>query len=134
MNCCLIDTQIAVWIVQNDPRLKETLRTKIQGMSDGVFFSQVSLFELSIKQKIGKLPQFTTSIERVYTQLLENGLQFLTIQNSHIWIYQEIPLIETHRDPFDRLILATAFVEKIPLVSADDKFEYYSDLVEIISK
>jgi PIN domain nuclease of toxin-antitoxin system len=134
MNCCLIDTQIAVWIVQNDPRLKETLRTKIQGMSDGVFFSQVSLFELSIKQKIGKLPQFTTSIERVYSQLLENGLQFLTIQNSHIWAYQEIPLIETHRDPFDRLILATAFVEKIPLVSADDKFEYYSDLVEIISK
>ncbi len=130
MDSCLIDTQIAVWIVQNDPKLKNKTRTLLQSMNKGVFFSQVSLFELSIKQKIGKLPQFATSIEQVYIQLLENGLQFLSIQNSHIWAYQQIPLIETHRDPFDRLILATAFAEKLPIVSSDDKFEHYDTIIK----
>jgi PIN domain nuclease of toxin-antitoxin system len=132
MDSCLIDTQIAVWIVQNDPKLKNKTRDFLQSMNKGVFFSQVSLFELSIKQKIGKLPQFVTSIEQVYIQLLENGLQFLSIQNSHIWAYQQIPLIETHRDPFDRLILATAFAEKLPIVSSDDKFEHYDTIIKII--
>ncbi len=132
MNSCLIDTQIAFWIVQDSPKLKTKTRDILRIMSDGVFFSQVSLFELSIKQKIGKLPEFNTNIEQIYTQLLENGLQFLPIQNNHIWAYEQIPLVDAHRDPFDRLILATALAEKLPVISSDDKFQYYDSIIEII--
>ncbi|WP_409021323.1 PIN domain-containing protein [Dyadobacter sp. CY261] len=50
----------------------------------------------------------------------------------HIDTYNAIPLYEQHRDPFDRLILATAYAEKMPVVSADENFKYYKELISLV--
>ena len=53
--------------------------------------------------------------------LLKDGFEILSLKNSHIEAYERIQLIDTHRDPFDRLLLATSLSENIPIISADEK-------------
>jgi len=89
--------------------------------------------EIAIKQRIGKLPELTIEIEELIEQLIKDNFQILPIKNEHIAAYNKIPLFEYHRDPFDRLLIATSFSEKIPLISSDKNLELYKDLVEIIS-
>ena len=61
-----------------------------------------------------------------------DGFNMLELQIEHINAYADIPLFPDHRDPFDRLLLATALSENIPVVSADGNFALYTGLVQII--
>jgi PIN domain nuclease of toxin-antitoxin system len=92
------------------------------------------LFEIAIKQKVGKLPAFQVTVSEIYDQAIKDGFSFLSIQNAHIYNYNNIPLIESHRDPFDRLLIATAMEEKAIILSADEKFDQYRDLVKTFWK
>jgi PIN domain nuclease of toxin-antitoxin system len=56
----------------------------------------------------------------------------MPIKNEHIDTYNLIDLVEDHRDPFDRLIIATAFNENISLISADEKFKNYQSQIQLI--
>lgn len=58
----LIDTQILIWSLEDNPRLKVSLREIIEEPFNKIFVSQFSLMELSIKLKLGKLPEFIVSI------------------------------------------------------------------------
>lgn len=94
--------------------------------------SQVSLFEIAIKQKIGKLPELNIPIEKLVSIIKEDGFDILQIKDEHIAIYSSIPLFEKHRDPFDRLILATTHFEKTPIISSDEKFRLYQGMVYLV--
>jgi PIN domain nuclease of toxin-antitoxin system len=95
-------------------------------------FSQVSLFEISIKQKIGKLPEFYATIEEIYLQAVKDGFTFIGVRNQHIYNYNEVPLYKDHRDPFDRLLIATAMEENATIVSADEQLRLYADLIKVL--
>lgn len=73
-----------------------------------ILFSQISLFEIAIKQKIGKLPSFYATVEEVYKQAISDGFTFIPIHNHHIYRYGQIPFPDQHHDPFDRLLIAKA--------------------------
>ena len=106
----LLDTQILIWSLEDNPKLKASLRTLIENLAHTMFVSQFSLMEMSIKLKLGKLPEFIVSIEYITVQLLSDDFSILPITNHHIFSYQSIPFFEDHRDPFDRFLLATAFI------------------------
>ena len=95
----------------------------IQQPDNVIFFRQVSLFEISIKQKVGKLPEFYATTEEIYEQAITDGFTFLSIKNQHIYNYNKIPLLKDHRDPFDRLLIATALEESATILSADQQFK-----------
>lgn len=103
----------------------------LQDPANIIFFSQVSLFEISIKQRIGKLPNLHVAIEDIYEQAVNDGFTFISIQNQHIYNYSKIPLFENHRDPFDRLLIATVFHENAIVLSVDEKFKLYKDLIRV---
>jgi PIN domain nuclease of toxin-antitoxin system len=63
---------------------------------------------------------------------VKDGFTFLPIQNTHIEAYQSVKLFDNHRDPFDRLLIATAFKESIPIITADTNFNLYSKIISII--
>ena len=128
----LLDTQILIWSLEDNPKLKASLRSLIENPSDTVFVSQFSLMEMSIKLKLDKLPEFIVSIEFITSQLLSDGFEILPVSNNHIFSYQQIPFFEDHRDPFDRLLLATALSEQIPIISIDEKFPQYRPLITVI--
>ena len=128
----LLDTHALIWFQENNPKISETIMRSIQEPNNTIFFSQISLFEISIKQKIGKLPAFRATVEEIYNQAINDGFTFLSIQNNHLFNYSKIPLKEDHRDPFDRLLIATAIEEGAAIITADEKFNLYADLVKII--
>ena len=79
---------------------------------------------------VGKLPSPT--IEQLIQQILKDRFLILPISNKHISSYTSIPLHAKHKDPFDRLLLATALSENIPVISTDEDFRLYALQVNII--
>jgi PIN domain nuclease of toxin-antitoxin system len=82
----LLDTHCLLWFQGNDTKMSANVMKKIQDPKNIILFSQVSLFEIAIKQKIGKLPDFTSTIEEVYLQALNDNFTFLPVSNQHIFI------------------------------------------------
>jgi PIN domain nuclease of toxin-antitoxin system len=64
----LLDTHYLLWFQENNPRISTNAMEIIQDSQNEVFFSQVSLFEIAIKQKLGKLPSVIVSVEDIYQQ------------------------------------------------------------------
>lgn len=88
-----------------------------------LLISTVSLWEIAIKTSIGKLT-LTQSYEVFIPQQLEqNSIEILPIKLEHLVVVSTLPF--HHRDPFDRLLIAQAMVEKIPIVGFDKAFDAY---------
>jgi PIN domain nuclease of toxin-antitoxin system len=128
----LLDTHCLIWFQENNPKIPKRIMELIQNTDNVILFSQVSLFEIAIKQKVGKLPGFHVSVEEVFAQAINDGFAFLHIENQHIYNYKNMPLQEEHRDPFDRLIIATAGEERAVILSSDEKFGLYNKQVRVI--
>ena len=128
----LLDTQIFIWSLEDNPKLKTSFRLLIEDPQNIIYVSQLSLMEISIKLKLGNLPDFIVTIEIITEQLVKDGFTLLPLSNAHIFSYQSVPFFEEHRDPFDRFLLATAISEEIPIISNDEKFSLYKNLVHII--
>lgn len=126
----IIDTQILIWSVISPNKLSSKVREILENNSIGV--SQISLYEIAIKQKIGKLSELDLSISDLINCLLKDGFEIISLKNSHIEAYERVQLIDTHRDPFDRLLLATSLSENIPIISADEKFKGYISQIQLI--
>jgi len=107
-----------LWWLAGDPRLSDAAREAIAG-AEGPLLSAGTLFEVSIKASLGKL----VVAEEWSEELLAEGFVLLPISVAHATAYRCLPYVEfsgkRQRDPFDRLLVAQAEVEKIPLVSCD---------------
>ena len=128
----LIDTQILIWYQLNSGKLNPGIYALLKDMSNTVYVSVISLFEIAIKQKIGKLPELDMSIISLRDLIIQDGFTMLDLKTEHISAYGDIPLLTEHRDPFDRLLLATALYENIPLISADQNFARYQALIKLV--
>jgi PIN domain nuclease of toxin-antitoxin system len=128
----LIDTQILIWYELNDPKLNANIYDLLTRVENIVYVSQISLVEIAIKQKTGKLPELDVSIGTLASLIEHDGFVILPLQTKHIEAYSEIPLFPAHRDSFDRLLLATAFSENMPIVSSDGNFALYKQDVHVL--
>lgn len=131
-NKYLLDTHALVWFQKNNPRLSRRAIVIIENPSNIILFSQVSLLELVIKQRLGKMPEFLVSTDDVNYQAEEDGFTLVSIQNIHFSRYSQIELFESHKDPFDRLLIATAIEENATILSGDEKFKLYQGSVKVI--
>ncbi len=128
--CYLIDTQILIWTLISPEKLTEQTKQILQ--ANEIFVSQISLFEIAIKQKIGKLPELSLSIQSLSERMAQDNFNILAISINHLETYNAVPLLTNHRDPFDRLLLAIAMSENMPIISADTHFSYYESHVKLI--
>lgn len=126
----LIDTQVFIWSLISPAKLSVPVRRLLQ--LNTIYIAEISLFEITIKQKIGKLPALPVTTTMLVEQIERDGFERMPLAIHHIAAYDRIPLHADHRDPFDRLILATALAENMPIISADEKFRWYQEIVEVI--
>lgn len=126
----LLDTQVLIWALTSPSKLTAKIVDLLS--ANAICISSVSMLEIAIKQKIGKLPEMPISINELETIILRDGFGLIQISTAHIDAYNAIPLHEEHRDPFDRLILATAYCKKMPIISADGNFKIYDTIISLV--
>ena len=104
-----------------DAKITPGVRAQIEDNHN--FLSIVSVWEIAIKYSIGKLNLGVPFNDFIDRQITPNGIELLEIEIEHLKSSAVLPL--HHRDPFDRLLIAQALVEKIPIVSIDVAFDLY---------
>ncbi|HWL43212.1 MAG TPA: type II toxin-antitoxin system VapC family toxin [Ilumatobacter sp.] len=120
----LLDSHVAVWILKDSARLGARARRSIAD-ADEAFFSSATPWELSIKQNLGK----SDIGIGLAVQLTSDGFKELPITAAHGEAAGALPL--HHRDPFDRVIIAQARMERLIVVTSDASFGLYDvDLLD----
>ena len=99
--------------------------------SDELFLSDISLWELAIKERLGKI-HLGKTISEVEAECNRQGIEILRLKTEYIDKTLEIPLYDDHKDAFDRLILAIALVEGLSLITTDEKIHTHDYGVNII--
>jgi len=98
-------------------------RTAIEDPANARWLSPISLLEIAIKNRLGKLPLPGPFAHLFPRDLLAEDIQLLPLAVEHIEPLTTLPF--HHRDPFDRVLAATALVERMPVVSIDAIFDAY---------
>jgi PIN domain nuclease of toxin-antitoxin system len=119
----LLDTQVWLWMQASPERLVAKVRRRIVDPATELLLSAASIWEMSIKYQLGKLP--LPAAPRVYVpdRLQRHGVSVLPVGAEHALLVGELP--RYHRDPFDRLIIAQGVTEQVPIVTADAHFSKY---------
>lgn len=126
----LIDTHVLVWALLSPEKIPPRFRAQIEDPASRVLFSSVSVWELAIKLRLGKL-QLDVELEDLVEAAELTGFEELSLTGQHALKVRNLPF--HHRDPFDRALIAQASHEPARLLTADTTFAKYSDLVEIIA-
>lgn len=116
----LLDTQIALWWLVGDRKLKRVVRERIAGAECAV--SVASIWEVAIKHRIGKLP---VAPDAFATAMRECGASVLPVSEAHATAYGALPA--GHADPVDLMLLAVAQTEKRTLMTADGALQRYAE-------
>ncbi|MFP5305750.1 MAG: type II toxin-antitoxin system VapC family toxin [Gammaproteobacteria bacterium] len=120
MKAVLLDTHVWAWSLTDDRRLSGSARALIVG-AEAVFVSPISFFEIGQKVRLGKWPEMAPFVERLPQLLLKQGGRTATL-GAEICL-SGATMDWPHRDPFDRLLAATAMHDPLPLISADPVFD-----------
>ncbi|MCU0256744.1 MAG: type II toxin-antitoxin system VapC family toxin [Vicinamibacterales bacterium] len=115
----LLDTHVFLWWCADDARLGEVERAAIRDGGNEVFLSTASVWEMAIKQALGRL-QVPEPPSAAVTRL---GIERLPIAFEHAEATVGLPAL--HRDPFDRLLVAQAKMEGLTLVTTDPAVRSY---------
>ena len=119
----LLDTHAFLWFTARDAKLSFRARRLIEDPANTLFLSVASLWEMAIKHSHGKLPLSEPFEPLMHRQLTQHGILMLNITITHTAAVATMSW--HHRDPFDRLIIAQAQVEQMPIVSRDRVFDAY---------
>jgi PIN domain nuclease of toxin-antitoxin system len=123
----LLDTHILLWWLEDSQSLTVPCRNLIAAQENVVFISAATIWEIRIKQSIGKLALPENFAEIIDAEPFER----LSITNRHAHEVFHLPM--HHKDPFDRMLIAQARLDDLTLVSHDKVFERYEVPCQIFS-
>lgn len=115
----LLDTHTLIWWLEDSDELSAKARQVLRSSANTLLVSAASAYEISFKVMLGKLPSCAPLVPKFSETLLMAGFRHIELTTRHGIEAGRLPL--AHRDPFDRLLAATAIVERVPIVSNDEK-------------
>jgi len=124
----LLDTHALLWWLFDDPRLSERARDVIRSADTVVLVSSASGWEIGTKHRLGRLPEATEVVHNLPPLLRRSRMEVLPIALEHALAAGMLP--GPHRDPFDRMLIAQARLERLPIVTNDPVFARYE--VEVL--
>jgi PIN domain nuclease of toxin-antitoxin system len=120
----LLDTHSLIWFFSGNPQLSNTARIYMEDVKHQKSISLATVWEMAIKQSKNKLTLALPLEEYIQQKLNLEDFELLPINLNHLGIISSLPF--HHNDPFDRLIIAQAIVEKMPILSRDLALDDYS--------
>lgn len=124
----LLDTQCWLWLQASPERLSPGAYALVADLSNELFFSAASAWEIAIKHALGKLRLPCPPSEYVQKRMETSGVRALPVSIAHALRVSELP--PHHRDPFDRLLVAQAQLEKLSILTADRQLSLYDVTIE----
>ena len=122
----LLDTHILLWALTEDPKLSSKARKVIENAAE-IYVSAATFWEMAIKVSLGKLH---VDLDEIRECCLESGFVELPITPEHAIAIKDLE--HHHKDPFDRLIVATAKSEPMRLLTADPQVAQYTSLAILV--
>ncbi len=128
----LLDTHIALWAIEDNPRLSSAARSLLTAQGARAHVSVASLWEIAIKHALGRkganaMPMPAATARRLF---VESGIAIVPIAADHIVAVESLE--RHHDDPFDRLLVATALAEPYRLVTHDERLRAYSEMIILV--
>jgi PIN domain nuclease of toxin-antitoxin system len=120
----LVDTHTFIWALLHDHRLNQKAKQILRSDEHELVFSLVSLWEIAIKIKTGRLNTIGSSVSYIRDEMNAYGMELLPIRYEHILQLESLPA--HHSDPFDRLLIAQAITESLPILTGDKAFASYA--------
>lgn len=114
-----LDTHVLLWWLDDSPKLSRAGQSAIADPDNLIVLSAVVIWEIRIKQALGKL-EIPSNFYRV---IKDQGFELLSITADHAHAVGDLPM--HHRDPFDRMIIAQAKIERLSVVTHDTAFKSY---------
>jgi PIN domain nuclease of toxin-antitoxin system len=115
----LVDTHALLWWLTDDPALSPTARDVLADPANEPLVSAANVWEIAIKRSLGKL----TAPDDLSDRIAGEGFAWLPVSAVHAWQVRDLP--PHHQDPFDRLLIAQALIERLPIVTTDSRFSDY---------
>lgn len=122
----LLDTHAFLWALSDSPRMSAAARRVFLDQDRRLLLSTASVWEMAIKSSLGRLDLGQPLGPFLDRQLALNGIEILDVRRAHAERVATLPF--HHRDPFDRLLVAQATFERLPLLSADETLDRYEGL------
>ena len=119
----LLDTHTIMWYVGNSPNpLSLNMKELISNNENYIYLSSVSLWEIAIKVNLGKLT-LSLTFDKFLDRIMNSDFNILQIENEYLRKLADLPFL--HKDPFDRLLIATAVAENLVIITADESIHKY---------
>lgn len=118
----LLDTQLLLWAAGQPERLSAAARRQLRDQKNELLFSAASIWEITIKRSLGR-DDFRVEPRLLRRGLLDNGYIELPVTSEHAVNIDS--LLDLHKDPFDRILLAQALTEGITLLTTDAQLARY---------
>jgi PIN domain nuclease of toxin-antitoxin system len=119
----LLDTHTLIWWSENDDRIGGQARAALIDSDNSFFVSAVSIYEMRLKDNLGKLPSAKKLLANLERYFGDQSFVILPLDFRHADLAGRLPL--THRDPFDRMLIAQALTEDLTLVSNEELFDQF---------
>ena len=118
----LLDTHVILWVAENSPLITDKVKAIILDKNTEKYTSIVSAWEVAIKLGTHKL-QLEGGLPEFFRMIDENGFFTLHLEREYLRLIPDLP--DYHKDPFDRLLVATAKAENMTLITIDENIHKY---------
>ena len=125
----LLDTPVWLWLQASPERLSSRARELVDNQDNVLLLSPVSAWEIATKYALGRLILPIPPLEYVPSRMKSSGVDALPLQHSHALQVATLPW--HHRDPFDRLLIAQAQVERLPILSDNRQLAAYDVPIQL---
>ena len=119
----LLDTCSVLWYFNGNNEMPQNTREIILNYENAIYVSIATIWEVAIRMSIGKL-NFDGGIDGFIEAIEDEGFVLLDIATKHIRAVKGLPFI--HRDPFDRMLIAQAITEELPILTSDSDMVKYN--------
>jgi len=126
MKKLMLDTHVLLWAIGSSDKLSPHIAEQISNRENEVFVSAITLWEIVLKQSIGKL-DLSFAIEDIPMYCQQMGFYLVPLKPLEVLGFLKLPQKKNHKDPFDRMLIYQCIANDYVLVSKDTKMEEYKE-------